>query len=123
MSYHNQKNDFKQQNDSRSKMHYSPNLIDSINNAIQNHKMATIEYEARDFEISMRDIEPMALLFKHNKRNIVGYCHLRNEYRTFRLDRINMIKVNQATFTPRQDFNLSDFENDDDVVWTKNEEE
>jgi len=106
-------------------MYYSPNLVGCINNALENTKIASIEYESRDFEVSKRDIEPMALIFKNRKRQLVAYCHLRSEYRTFRLDRINLIKVNKAEFTPREGFNVEEFEKDDEFQdWSnKNKEE
>ena len=86
-----------------------------LNNALENQKIATLEYESRDFEVSKRDIEPMALIYKNRKRQLVAYCHLREEYRTFRLDRINLIKINNKEFLPREDFDLNLFEGDDEI--------
>jgi predicted DNA-binding transcriptional regulator YafY len=91
-------------------MHYSPNLLSTINNAIDNHKIATIEYDSREKGVTIRDIEPMALVYKDGKRHLVGFCHLRNEYRSFRLDRLNMIKLKQEEFQPRQDFDINQFQ-------------
>ena len=114
MAYENNRNNDRRNGGQRNKMHYSPNLLGCINNALDNKKMATLEYEARDFEVSKREIEPMALIYKNRKRHLVAYCHLRSEYRTFRLDRINLIKVNNAEFTPREGFNVEEFEVDDE---------
>lgn len=113
MANHREKNKEKESNQ-RAQMHFSPNLLGCINNAIDHTKMTTLEYESSNFEVSKREVEPMALIYKNNKRNLVAYCHLRNEYRTFRLDRINLIKVNQAEFTPRDDFDAAVFEVDDE---------
>lgn len=93
-------------------MHYSPNLLSTINNAIDNCKLATIEYDSREKGITIRDIEPMALVYKDRKRHLVGFCHLRNEYRNFRLDRLNMIKLKQEEFLRKQDFNIDNFQDD-----------
>lgn len=101
-------------NNQRSKMHYAPNLLACINNAIDNNKKVSLEYESRENEVSKREIEPMALIFKNKKRNLVAFCHLREEYRTFRLDRINLFKVNQTEFTPREGFDAAVFEIDDE---------
>ena len=113
MAYENNK-DNNRRGGQRKQMHYSPNLLGCINNALDNKKMATLEYEARDFEVSKREIEPMALIYKNRKRHLVAYCHLRSEYRTFRLDRINLIKVNSTEFNPREGFNVEEFEKDDE---------
>lgn len=98
----------------RMQMHYSPNLLGCINNAIDNTKIASLEYESKDNDVSERDVEPMALIFKNRKRHLVAYCHLRQEYRTFRLDRINLIKVNNVEFIPRDGFEAAVFEVDDE---------
>jgi predicted DNA-binding transcriptional regulator YafY len=98
----------RRQNDKQ--MHYSPNLLSTIKNAIDNHKLATIEYDSREKGITVRDIEPMALVYKDQRRQLVGFCHLRNEYRSFRLDRLNTIKLKQDTFFRREDFDISEFQ-------------
>lgn len=93
-------------------MHYSPNLLSTLNNAIDNSLLSTIEYDSRDKGVTLRNVEPMAIVYKERKRNLVAYCHLRNEYRAFRLDRLNMIKVKQENFNRRNDLNLSEFQDD-----------
>ncbi|MFT4645986.1 MAG: putative DNA-binding transcriptional regulator YafY [Planctomycetota bacterium] len=124
MAYENNRNNDNRNGGQRNKMHYSPNLLGCINNALENQKIATLEYESRDFEVSKRDIEPMALIYKNRKRQLVAYCHLREEYRTFRLDRINLIKVNNKEFTPREGFDVTLFEGDDENQdWHKDSQE
>jgi len=112
MAYENNRD--KRDSGQRKRMHYSPNLLGCINNALENKKIASLEYESRDFETSTRNIEPMAVIYKNRKRHLVAFCHLRNEYRTFRLDRINLIKVNNEVFSSREDFKVEDFEGDDE---------
>lgn len=118
MAYQRERNNDKESGQ-RTQMHYSPNLLGCINNAIDNTKMTTLEYETSNFEVSRREVEPMALIYKNNKRNLVAYCHLRDEYRTFRLDRINLIKVNQAEFRPRDGFDAAIYEGDDEYPKTR----
>lgn len=100
---------------SRKQMHYSPNLLSSINNAIDNQKMVSMEYDSREKGVTLRDAEPMAVVYKHGKRHLVGFCHLRSEYRSFRLDRISTLKVNSAEFTRREDFDLAKIESQMDA--------
>jgi predicted DNA-binding transcriptional regulator YafY len=96
----------------RKQMHYSPNLLGTINNAIENSKLATIEYDSREKGVSIRDIEAMAVVYKDRKRHLVGFCHLRNEYRNFRLDRLVSIKLKKEDFLRRQDFDIDNFQDD-----------
>lgn len=113
---------YNKQNSARKQMHYSPNLLSCITNAIDNCKLATIEYDSREKGITVRDIEPMALVYKDRKRHIAGWCRLRNEYRSFRLDRLNTIKVLNEEFARRQDFDLNDFQDNNPVPVDEEEE-
>lgn len=94
----------------RKQMHYSPNLLSTINNAIDNTKVATIEYDSREKGVSTRDVEPMAIVYKDRKRHLVAWCRLRNDYRSFRLDRLNLVKIKQEEFMRRTDFRVEDFQ-------------
>jgi predicted DNA-binding transcriptional regulator YafY len=96
----------------RKQMHYSPNLLSTVNNAIDNTLVAIIEYDSKDKGVTTREIEPMAVVYKDRKRNLVAWCRLRNDYRSFRLDRLNMIKVKQEEFARRQDFNPAEFQDE-----------
>jgi predicted DNA-binding transcriptional regulator YafY len=94
----------------RKQMHYSPNLLSTINNAIDNHKVSEIEYDSREKGISVRNIEPLAIVYKDRKRHLVAFCRLRNDFRSFRLDRLNTIKLFNETFTVRPDFLIENFQ-------------
>lgn len=97
----------------RKQMHYSPNLMSTVNNAIDNSVLCELEYDSREKGITKRIIEPMAIVYKDRKRNLVAWCRLREDYRSFRLDRIGMIKLLSDTFLRRQDFNIDDFQDGD----------
>ena len=108
-----QKND-NQRDSGRRKMHYSPNMLSCVNNAIDNRVLVTIEYDSGENEKTTRKLEAMALVYKNRKRNLVAWCHLRDDWRSFRLDRIEMVKLHTDTFNLRDGFNVADFEGDDD---------
>jgi predicted DNA-binding transcriptional regulator YafY len=103
-----------QRDSGRRKMHYSPNLLSCVNNALDNKVLLTIEYDSRENELTTRKLEPMALVYKNRKRNLVAWCQLREDWRSFRLDRIDMVKLHKESFEPRAGFNAADFEGDDD---------
>lgn len=113
---------YNKQNSARKQMHYSPNLLSCITNAIDNCKLANIEYDSREKGVTVRDIEPMALVYKDRKRHIAGWCRLRNEYRSFRLDCLNTIKVLNEEFARREDFDLNDFQDNNPVPVEEDEE-
>jgi len=119
MSY--EKNDNKRH--SRRQMHYSPNLLDTVDNAISNKKIVILEYSDGDFEVTTRKVEPMAVIYKNRKRNFVAWCHLREDWRTFRLDRVEMLKLTIEDFNPRTDFNLADFEESEYLATAENDDD
>ncbi|MCS6934992.1 MAG: WYL domain-containing protein [Chitinophagales bacterium] len=101
---------YSRRGEANKQMHYSPNLLSSIHNAIHNCFVSTIEYDSKEKGISVRDIEPMAIVYKERRRHLVAWCHLRNDYRSFRLDRLVMIKLKKEKFTRRQDFDPNNFQ-------------
>ena len=107
----------------RKQMHYSPNLLSTVNNGIDHCKVATIEYESHEKGVTIRDIEPMAIVYKDRKRNLVGWCRLRNDYRSFRLDRLNCIKLKQEEFSRREDFRIEDFQDDPNATYDEHYED
>lgn len=96
----------------RKQMHYSPNLLSTVNNAIDNRLVAIIEYDSKDKGVSTREIEPMALVYKDRRRNLVAWCRLRGDYRSFRLDRLTMIKVKLEEFARRENFQVANYQDD-----------
>jgi predicted DNA-binding transcriptional regulator YafY len=104
-------------------MHFSPNLLSVITNAIDNCKVVTIEHDSYEKGISIRDIEPLAIVYNEHRRSLVGWCRLRNDFRSFRLDRINSIKITQEGFNPRPDFRIEDFKNAPSAVLQENYED
>lgn len=107
----------------RKQMHYSPNLLSTLNNAIDNCKIATIEYDSREKGVSVREVEPMAIVYKERKRHLVAWCRLRGDYRSFRLDRLNSIKLKQEEFARKQDFKIEDFQDEQNGSYDEDYEE
>lgn len=78
----------------------SHSLID-IQFAVTGYQLIKIAYEAPGNTVSERLIEPF-LLYHNEEENwmLVAYCRLRNNFRTFRLDRMKKIQVLDETFPP-----------------------
>jgi predicted DNA-binding transcriptional regulator YafY len=100
---------------------YSQNLISTIINAAKNKNLITIHYYSNEKGITERDIEAMDVVIRNGKKNLVGWCRLRQDWRTFRLDRINFIKIHLGeTFPIREGYNRADYQ-DEGVVFNLNE--
>lgn len=62
--------------------------------ATRNRKRITISYQsAGTGAIQTRDIDPYALAYRERSWVVVGYCHLRADVRSFRVDRILSLRI------------------------------
>ena len=85
------------------------NALAEIQLAITNFNLLEINYQkANDPEVSFRKIEPCAFYSIDNKWILVAWCHLRESYRAFRIDRIHHFKVLSEKFEDRK-FSLQDY--------------
>lgn len=69
--------------------------------ACEGHEMASFEYHARDGQVSMRRVEPHRLVATDRRWYLVAYDLGRNDWRTFRVDRANGVRLTGHTFVPR----------------------
>lgn len=87
----------------------SSNALSEIQLAITNLNYVEINYQkANDPIISYRKIEPYAFYSTNHKWVLIAWCYLRNEYRAFRIDRIQQFKILPDTFEDRK-FNLQSY--------------
>lgn len=66
--------------------------------AIRLRLRVAIDYVRADEQQSSRRIEPLGLIFWGKVWTLVAWCHLRDDYRTFRLDRIQSVAVTDEQF-------------------------
>ncbi|GAA3626714.1 helix-turn-helix transcriptional regulator [Flavivirga jejuensis] len=81
----------------------SSNALSEIQLAITNFNYVEINYcKANDTDVSFRKIEPYAMYSTQYKWILIAWCHLRQDYRAFRIDRIQHYKILQETFEDRK---------------------
>ena len=76
-------------------LHASGNdhVLQSILNSLSEKKVLSIRYTTFEEEkTSIRDVEPVGVFYAFEQWYLIGWCRLRTDYRTFRLDRISEIK-------------------------------
>ncbi|GGB80743.1 helix-turn-helix transcriptional regulator [Dyadobacter sediminis] len=91
------------------------NTLDVLLKSITEKKIARITYTAVNSDEPMeRVIEPVGIYHENSYWYTIGYCHLRNDYRNFRSDRILEIELTEKTFenqhAPLKDFLAHDWE-------------
>lgn len=64
----------------------------------------SIRYQARPGEEHERMFDCYGLVYHNGQWYAVGYCHLRQDTRTFRLDRIQALALREERFTPPATF-------------------
>ena len=79
-----------------------------IQMAIINFRVTEINYEDKSEAATFRKIEPLAIYSYNEKWIVIGWCRLRADYRSFRLDRIKHFKILEETFDDRN-FELSKY--------------
>lgn len=75
------------------------NNLSELQNALTNYSLVKMEYIDESNKTTNRLIEPIALLSTENWL-LVAWCRLRNEFRYFRLDRINKMEILLENFNP-----------------------
>lgn len=86
-------------------------LLATISHATSTRRQLYIRYAAawRDGAISERTVDPYAIVPYLRSWHLVGYCHLRESMRVFKLDRILEVEQLRTTFEPDSSFDLAEF--------------
>ncbi|MBU3820573.1 YafY family transcriptional regulator [Flavobacteriaceae bacterium XHP0103] len=76
-----------------------PDALEILFESIAEKTQVFLKYQSLDSEHpSERYIEPIGLFHENGFWYMLGYCHLRNDYRQFRTDRMLGIKRTQTSF-------------------------
>ncbi len=78
------------------------NSLSAIQSAIINYSLTEIDYIDKKLDNTFRKIEPSAIYCFDEVWMVVAWCQLRNDFRTFRLDRIKKFRVLHEKFEDRK---------------------
>jgi len=70
-------------------------LPSDIEQAVRLRTAIRIKYEGSDGKLSERVVQPRRITLREQATYLVAYCHLKGEERTFRLDRIKVLRVEE----------------------------
>ncbi|GHO98277.1 transcriptional regulator [Reticulibacter mediterranei] len=85
---------FSPQQDSRPDV----SLVLTLSEAIGRQQRLAIDYHSHRDEVTHRTVEPYGIIGWDGHWYLVGYCCLRQDYRTFRLDRIERTELLEEAF-------------------------
>ncbi|GCE19738.1 helix-turn-helix transcriptional regulator [Dictyobacter kobayashii] len=84
-------------------------FVVDLSEAARQRRTVHMCYRAYEAEPTNRELDPYGLVYRSGYWYAVGYCHLRQDLRTFRLDRIVAVEVRSRTFTRPEVFDCLAF--------------
>jgi predicted DNA-binding transcriptional regulator YafY len=80
-------------------------LLEKIRRGTRQHRQVRLTYQGSSApQATERRVDPYALVHRSGWWYLVGYCHLRQALRTFRVDRIQSLDLLGASFQEPEDF-------------------
>ncbi|MBS1779911.1 MAG: WYL domain-containing protein [Bacteroidetes bacterium] len=83
--------------------------LTEIQNSILNRQILDIEYVNNNEEKSSRLVEPIGLKFYSNQWHLIAWCWLRNEYRDFKVLRVQSLKNTMKPFKKKEHVSLEEY--------------
>lgn len=90
-------------------MRYDFEYLSNLQTAISAQHIIEIGYKNNNGEVSKRQVEPIGLVFYALNWHLIGWCHLRNEYRDFKVERIQSLKDTGLPFKQPEHMSLNDY--------------
>ncbi|ABX03361.1 WYL domain-containing protein [Herpetosiphon sp.] len=81
-----------------------PSIVASLSVAVHTRQQVWLSYQTYNGDASVRVFDPYGIVYYQGYWYSVGYCHQRNDLRTFRIDRIQELKLLNQSFERPQDF-------------------
>lgn len=83
--------------------------LDLLHEACVARRAVTFGYEREDGEQSRREVRPLALYFFGGVWTLASWCEMRRDFRTFRLDRMEALRLLERTYVQKRGQRLEDF--------------
>ncbi|HWV71281.1 MAG TPA: YafY family protein [Pseudosphingobacterium sp.] len=83
--------------------------LSTIQNTIAKRLILKIDYEKENGEHSCREVEPIGLVFYAFSWHLIAWCHLRKDYRDFKVSRIKKLLDTQIAFRKSDHAPLAEF--------------
>jgi predicted DNA-binding transcriptional regulator YafY len=85
----------------------APKSAGGLRRAIRARLVVELDYEDAGGARTRRALEPLSLLSLTQGWLLIGWCRLRRDFRTFRLDRMRALRVTDETFEDHPKRNLA----------------
>ena len=89
--------------------HDRPQHLTELRRAVRQRRIVRMTYKREDGELSERTLWPLGLFFWGRNWTLIGWCLLREDFRHFRVDRIEQLRLSEETFPEQKGRRLADF--------------
>lgn len=83
--------------------------VDRLNHAAGERKFVEFDYAREDGEKSHRRVRPLGLYFWGGTWTLASWCEMRKDFRNFRVDRVNRLRVLEEMFPHEAEKSLQAF--------------
>ncbi|GGA69732.1 DNA-binding transcriptional regulator [Edaphobacter acidisoli] len=83
--------------------------LDMLHAACKTQRVVRFGYVKEDGTASERDVRPLLLAFWSGAWTLAAWCELREDFRTFRMDRMQEVAVLERTFVPKRGQRIEDY--------------
>ncbi len=83
--------------------------LDILHDACLARRAVGFDYIREDGVPSQRIVRPLGLYFFSGVWTLASWCELRDDFRVFRIDRMQEVRVHDRTFAPKRGQRLEDF--------------
>lgn len=83
--------------------------LSTLQNAISSRIIVELDYKNTKEEVSKRKVEPVGLIFYAFSWHLIAWCHMRNDYRDFKVSRILKVYSTGTSFQKKDHIELNDY--------------
>jgi predicted DNA-binding transcriptional regulator YafY len=88
----------------------NPSVLLALSTAAQEGRRVWMRYRGgEDIAVTERELDPYGVVHHHGRWYAVGWCHLRQDVRMFRLDRVLALESRDGTFARPMDFDCAEY--------------
>jgi predicted DNA-binding transcriptional regulator YafY len=86
-------------------------ILEKLRRAVREHRRVNMYYRSdnNNPKPESREVDPYALVHRWGWWYVVGYCHLRQGMRSFRVDRVDSLNLTDQVFQMAADFNIREY--------------
>jgi len=85
-------------------------FLKELEQAVADGYSVKINYhKSGEKQLNYRLVDPYRIIYWNNKWYVIGFCHLRNDIRSFRVDRIESLMLTENKFNQPENFSARDF--------------